>query len=71
VSKYADQLPLYRQAEIYARQGLNLDRSTSADWVGRAALMLRPVHERLLAVLKSSPKLFVEIDSNVVERTMA
>jgi transposase len=34
VSKYADHLPLYRQAQIYARQGVNLDRSTPADWVG-------------------------------------
>lgn len=60
VSKYADHLPLYRQAQIYARQGLNLDRSTLADWVGRAAFMLRPIHERLLAVLKSSSKLFAD-----------
>jgi hypothetical protein len=37
VAKYADHLPLYRQAQIYARQGLDLDRSTLADWVGRAA----------------------------------
>jgi transposase len=52
VSKYADHLPLYRQAQIYARQGITLDRSTLADWVGRAAFMLRPVHERLLRRLK-------------------
>jgi transposase len=37
VSKYADHLPLYRQAQIYARQGIELDRSTLADWVGSAA----------------------------------
>jgi len=60
VSKYADHLPLYRQAQIYARQGVNLDRSTLADWVGRAAFLLRPVHERLLAVLKGSPRLFAD-----------
>ncbi len=60
VSKYADHLPLYRQAQIYARQGINLDRSTLADWVGRAAWHLRPVHERLLAKLKASPKLFAD-----------
>jgi transposase len=60
VSKYADHLPLYRQAQIYARQGVNLDRSTLADWVGRAAFLLRPVHERLLAVLKTSTKLFAD-----------
>jgi transposase len=60
VSKYADHLPLYRQAQIYARQGVTLDRSTLADWVGRAAFLLRPVHERLLAVLKTSTKLFAD-----------
>jgi transposase len=37
VAKYADHLPLYRQAQIWSRQGLDLDRSTLADWVGRAA----------------------------------
>jgi len=60
VSKYADHLPLYRQAQIYARQGVNLDRSTLADWVGRAAFLLRPVHQRLLDRLKSSSKLFAD-----------
>ena len=58
VSKYADHLPLYRQAQIYARQGVNLDRSTLADWVGRASFTLRPVYERLFATLKGSSKLF-------------
>ena len=51
---------LYRQAQIYARQGVNLDRSTLADWVGRAAFHLRPIHERLLAILRASPKLFAD-----------
>jgi transposase len=60
VSKYADHLPLYRQAQIYARQGINLDRSTLADWVGHAAFLLRPVHERLLDKLKASSKLFAD-----------
>src|SRR5579863_5134604 len=60
VSKYADHLPLYRQAQIYARQGINLDRSTLADWVGRAAFLLRPVHQRLLTALKCSAKLFAD-----------
>ena len=36
VSKYADHLPLYRQAQIYSRHGINLDRSTLANWVGKA-----------------------------------
>ena len=60
VSKYADHLPLYRQAQIYARQGVNLDRSTLADWVGRSAFLLRPVHQRLLDRLKASSKLFAD-----------
>ncbi len=60
VSKYADHLPLYRQAQIYARQGINLDRSTLADWVGRAAWHLRPVHKRLLEHIRSSTKIFAD-----------
>ena len=60
VSKYADHLPLYRQSQIYARQGITLDRSTLADWVGRAAFHLKPVHEHLLSSLKASPKLFAD-----------
>src|SRR5207249_4921263 len=60
VSKYADHLPLYRQAQIYARQGIDLDRSTLADWVGHAAWHLRPLHERLLIKLKELPRLFAD-----------
>jgi transposase len=60
VAKYADHLPLYRQAQIYARQGINLDRSTLADWTGRAAWLLRPLHARLLERLKASGKLFAD-----------
>jgi len=60
VSKYADHLPLYRQAQIYARQGIELDRSTLADWVGHAAWHLRPLQERLLARLKERPRLYAD-----------
>ena len=60
IAKYADHTPLYRQAQIYARQGITLDRSTLADWVGRAAFTLRPVHTRLLEQLKQSTKLFAD-----------
>jgi len=45
VAKYADHLPLYRQAEIYARAGVDLDRSTLADWVGQTARLMRPLVE--------------------------
>src|SRR5277367_4151048 len=60
IAKYADHLPLYRQAQIYGRQGVELDRSTLADWSGRAAFVLRPVYERLFDVLKDSDKLFAD-----------
>ncbi len=60
VSKYADHLPLYRQSQIYARQGVNIDRSTLAFWVGKAAHELKPVHDALLDHLKTSSKLFMD-----------
>src|SRR6201996_500049 len=47
VAKYCDHLPLYRQSAIYARDGLDLDRSTLADWVGQAAWLLDPIVERI------------------------
>lgn len=47
VSKYADHLPLYRQSEIYEREGIELERSTLADWVGRSATLLAPLVEAL------------------------
>ena len=60
VAKYADHCPLYRQAQIYARQGIDLDRSTLADWVGRGAWWLRSLHAKLLNELRASPKLFAD-----------
>jgi transposase len=45
VAKYCDHLSLYRQAEIYAREGVELDRSTMADWVGQSARLMRPLVE--------------------------
>lgn len=47
VSKYCDHLPLYRQSEIYARGGIDLDRSTLCEWVGQAAWLLQPIVEEL------------------------
>lgn len=60
VSKYAAHLPLYRQSQIYARQDVDIDRSTLAFWVGKAAHELKPVHDALLAQLKQSSKLFMD-----------
>ncbi len=47
VAKFADHLPLYRQSEIYARSGVELERSTLADWVGQCAGLLRPLIDAL------------------------
>jgi transposase len=60
VAKYSDHLPLYRQAQIFARHGIDLDRSTLANWVGRACWWLRPLAERLLGTILSSPKIFAD-----------
>jgi transposase len=45
VSKYCDHLPLYRQSGIYAREGVDLERSTLADWVGRCSTLMEPLVE--------------------------
>jgi len=47
VSKYADHLPLYRQSQIYEREGVSLDRSTLADWVARSAALLAPLADAI------------------------
>ena len=60
VAKYSDHLPLYRQAQIFARHGIDLDRSTLANWVGRACWWLRPLAELLLGTILSSPKIFAD-----------
>jgi len=43
VNKYADHLPLYRQSQIFDRDGLDIDRSTLADWVGKSTALLEPL----------------------------
>ena len=45
IAKYCDHIPLYRQAEIYARAGIDVDRALLADWVGRMAWLLAPLTE--------------------------
>jgi transposase len=47
VGKYADSLPLYRQCQIYAREGVMLERSTLTDWVGQAARLLTPLAQAI------------------------
>src|SRR5713226_2059933 len=60
VSKYADHLPLYRQSEIYARHGVELERSTLADWVGGSAQLLQPLVEGLRRYVMAVGKLHAD-----------
>jgi transposase len=60
VAKYCDHLPLYRQSQIFARQGVELDRSTLANWVGGACWWLEPLQARLAEHVFASQKLFAD-----------
>ena len=60
VSKYADHLPLYRQAGIYARQGIELERSTLADWIGASAKLLEPLVRALRDHVLAAEKLHAD-----------
>ena len=60
VAKYADHLPLYRQSEMYAREGVELERSTLADWVGGSCRLLAPLHEALRQYVMSARKLHAD-----------
>ncbi len=56
-AKFCDHLPLHRQSEIYAREGVELDRSTLAKWVGGASALLEPLVEALRRYVISADKL--------------
>ena len=60
VAKYCDHLPLYRQSQIFARHGVELDRSTLANWVGGACWWLEPLQARLAEHVFASQKLFAD-----------
>lgn len=60
VSKFADHLPLYRQSQIYAREGIELSRSTLADWLGQVTWLLQPLVDRITAHVIDSPKLHAD-----------
>jgi transposase len=60
VSKYADHLPLYRQSEIYARHGVELERSTLADWVGGTSELLDPLVETLRRYVMAAGKVHAD-----------
>lgn len=60
VSKYCDHQPLYRQSEIYARQGVELERSTLADWVGASSRLVEPLIEALRDYVMEAGKLHAD-----------
>ena len=57
VAKFDDHLPLYRQAEIFSRQGAEIPRATLIDWCGQAVAVLRPLSERIKADILSGDRL--------------
>jgi transposase len=59
-SKYADHLPLYRQAQIYAREGVELERSTLAEWVGGCFRLVDPLMEALACYVLGANKLHAD-----------
>src|SRR3954471_4494226 len=60
VARYADHLPLYRQAQIMARQGVSLERSTLSFWLGYAAAEVAPVVARLREMMLASTRIFAD-----------
>lgn len=55
IAKYCDHLPLYRQEKIFGRAGVEIPRSTLAEWVGRCGIQLQPLVDRLQALLLEQP----------------
>ena len=60
VSRYADHLPLYRQSQILARQGIEIGREVLADWAGTGATEIVPVVRRMREILLTSARLFAD-----------
>ena len=60
ISKFGDHLPLYRQSEIYARQDVEISRSTMAGWVGAASELLSPLVDAIEKHVLAGPKLHAD-----------
>ncbi len=69
VSKYADHLPLYRQSQIYAREKVELSRSTLADWVGTSAALLEPLAEAIGKHVKAGDAIFADDTTVAIQAT--
>ena len=60
VSKFADHLPLYRQSQVFDREGLDLDRSTLVDWVGKSTALLEPLADAISRHVLSAEAIFAD-----------
>lgn len=60
VSKFCDHVPFYRQAEIWRRDGIEIDRTMLANWAGRVAFHVAPIIDAMIAELKASDRLFAD-----------
>ena len=60
VSKYADHCPLYRQSQIMERDGIDLDRSTLAGWVGQSTTLLEPLAEAIGRYVRAGAAIFAD-----------
>jgi len=60
VAKFGDHLPFYRQADIYARQGIALDRATLGNWAGRACFHLQPIADHMSKRLAVADRIFMD-----------
>lgn len=60
IGKYCDHLPLYRQSQIFARQGVTLNRSTLANWVAGAAWWLAPIRDRIADHVMAAQRVFAD-----------
>ena len=60
ISKYCDHLPLYRQSQIFDRQGVTLNRSTLANWVAGAAWWLAPIRDRIADHVMAADRVFAD-----------
>nr|WP_192912561.1 IS66 family transposase [Paracraurococcus ruber] len=60
VAKYGDGIPLHRQCQILARQGIQFDRATLCDWVGQACWWLRPLRDLILAHVVGHARVFAD-----------
>ena len=69
VSKYADHLPLYRQSQIYAREKVELSRSTLAGWVGQSAALLAPLAEAIGKHVKAGQAIFADDTTVPIQAT--